>query len=188
MTMLTERGLWDARMVLECKACQQNIPLEERRAFYIDEEGNPLLADDSIRFTEKCCARGCLRRQPDFAAQKEWLREVCENAGVQIIYYPKYHCEFNFIELTWGYMKASLRRICTFNFADLKEKIDGLLQPGAIVTKDNEKVEILIQPGGIAIDRIRNFARFCYRFMDGYRKGLSGPILDYTLKKCKFFP
>ena len=43
----------------------------------------------------------------------------------------------------------------------------------------------MIQPGGIAIDRIRNFARFCYRFMDGYRKGLSGPILDYTLKKCK---
>jgi len=76
-------------------------------------------------------------------------------------------------------------RICTFNFADLKENIDKLLQPCTIVNKTVDDVEILMQPGGIAIDRIRNFARFCYRFMDGYRKGLSGPILDYTLKKCK---
>ena len=65
-------------------------------------------------------------------------------------------------------MKSYLRRNCAFNFDDLKSQID-----------------ILLKPGGIPIETIQKFSRFCYRFMDGYRQGLSGPILDYTLKKCK---
>jgi hypothetical protein len=40
-----------------------------------------------------------LRKQPDFAAQKEWLREVVEEFDFEVLYYPKYHCELNFIEL-----------------------------------------------------------------------------------------
>lgn len=166
--ILNERGLWRIGMTLECPACKDEIPLTDRRAFYVDEFGGPIFQDDHSRFTDQCCARGCLRRQPDFAAQKEWLREVIEEAGCMMIFYPKFHCEFNFIELTWGYMKSHLRRHCTFNFRELKVKIDELLRPG-----------------GIPLDKIQSFARFCFRFMDGYRKGLSGPILDYTLKKCK---
>ena len=167
-TILSERGLWDNRMRLECHACMNKIPLNKRRDYYVDDFGEPLYDDDHMMFTDSCCARGCLRRQPDFAAQKEWLREVLEKAGLLVIYYPKYHCEFNFIELTWGYIKSWLCRNCTFNYADLKEKVTRLLEPG-----------------GIETERVQNFARFCFRFMDGYRKGLTGPILDYTLKKCK---
>ena len=29
---------------------------------------------------------------------------------------------------------------------------------------------------------IRKAARHCYRFMSGYRQGLDGPLLDYTMK------
>ena len=65
-------------------------------------------------------------------------------------------------------MKSYLRRNCAFNYRHLKEQIEELLSTD-----------------GIPIQKTQNFARFCYRFMDGYRKGLSGPILDYTLKKCK---
>ena len=65
-------------------------------------------------------------------------------------------------------MKNYLKRICSFSFTDLKNNLD-----------------ILLRPGGIAVEKIQNFARFTYRFMDGYRKGLSGPTLDYTLKKSK---
>jgi hypothetical protein len=150
-------------MNLDCHACKEDIPMTDRPTLYADTFD----PDHSI-FTDQCCARGCLRRQPDFVAQKEWLREVVEDAGCLIIYYPKYHCEFNFIELTWGYMKSYLRRHCTFSYRELREKIEELLRPD-----------------GIPLEKTQNFARFCYRFMDGYRKGLSGPILDYTLKKCK---
>jgi len=65
-------------------------------------------------------------------------------------------------------MKKRLRSICSFSYSELKANID-----------------ILLRPNGIPIEKVQNFARFCYRFMDGYRKGLSGPILDYTLRKCK---
>jgi hypothetical protein len=161
--VLTERGLWRHGMTLDCPACKDKIPLADRPVVYADTyEPNHWM------LTDQCCARECLRRQPDFVAQKEWLREVIEDAGCLIIYYPKFHCEFNFIELTWGYMKAYLRRNCAFNYRQLVEQIEELLSPD-----------------GISLEKTQNFARFCYRFMDGYRKGLSGPILDYTLKKCK---
>ena len=166
-TILEERGLWDNRMRLECIACDMGLSAQERRELYT-ENGNLIFDETDIRFTDKCCARGCLRRQPDFMKQKEWLREVAESKGVNVIYYPKYHCEFNFIELTWGFMKSRLRRICTFSFTDLKDKVNNLLEVD-----------------GIEVSRVQSFARFCFRFMDGYRHGLSGPILDYTLKKCK---
>ena len=45
-----------------------------------------------------------MKNQPDFLAQREWLREVVEEAGCQIMYYPKYHCELNYIEMVWAYI------------------------------------------------------------------------------------
>ena len=52
------------------------------------------------RTRKYCCARYVMRNQPDLLAQREWLREVFEDAGCKIMYYPKYHCELNFID--WG--------------------------------------------------------------------------------------
>ncbi len=33
--------------------------------------------------------------EPDFVEQREWIREVIEDRGHGIIYYPNYHCELN---------------------------------------------------------------------------------------------
>ena len=33
------------------------------------------------------------------------------------------------------------------------------------------------------ISFVRKAARHCYRFMSGYRQGLDGPLLDYTMRK-----
>ena len=153
-------------MRVQCTSCKDGIALSERWHYYSDDAGNPLYSPDHPMFSNQCCASGCLSREPDFLAQREWLREVVEDAGLMVIFYPKYHCELNFIELIWSYMKSTLRKSCTFNFADLKTKIALLVD-------------------SIPLDVFQSSARFCYRFMSGYRIGLSGPLLDFTLKKFK---
>jgi hypothetical protein len=55
-------------------------------------------AQDSIY----CCARRCLSQQTDFNNQPEWLREVVEvEHGHKILFFPKFHCELNFIEMVY---------------------------------------------------------------------------------------
>ena len=39
-----------------------------------------------------------LSQQSDFLAQKERLKKIIIAAGHQVIFYPKFHCELNFIE------------------------------------------------------------------------------------------
>ena len=97
--------------------------------------------------------------------QEEWLTEVVKGCGHQIIFFPKFHCELNFIEMVWGWMKSYHRRHCTYNYNSLKS---GL--PSTMLSE-------------MPIAFVRRAARHCYRFMSGYRQGLDGPLLDYTMKK-----
>ena len=42
-----------------------------------------------------------------FLAQKSWLSETIEKyPGCFLFFYPKYHCELNFIEMVWGWIKS----------------------------------------------------------------------------------
>ena len=100
-------------------------------------------------------------------AQREWLREVIEDRGHKVIYYPKYHCELNPIEMAWAYMKAYLRKHCTYSFSDLHDMLPKVIEDQ------------------IPIAFIRRAFRHCFRFMSGYRLGLQGPLLDYSLKQYK---
>ena len=43
--------------------------------------------------------------QLDFTSQKPLLQEYIESHGHLCDYYPKYHCELNFIEQYWGAAK-----------------------------------------------------------------------------------
>lgn len=68
-------------------------------------------------------------------AQKEWLSRVVQNRGHQIIFYLKHHCELDFIEIIWGYMKAKLKKTCTYNLdalqgqlGDIPINIDGVCE------------------------------------------------------------
>jgi len=40
-----------------------------------------------------------------FLAQKPLVKEVIESRGHKVIFYPKFHCELNFIEMFWGAAK-----------------------------------------------------------------------------------
>jgi hypothetical protein len=87
--------------------------------------------------------------------------------GHKILFFPKFHCELNFIEMVWGYIKRKLRQECKFSFDVLKERVPIVLDTL------------------IPIHFVRKAARHCLRFMAGYREGLKGPILDYAMKKFK---
>ena len=114
---------------------------------------------------QQCCAKKIVADFDDFKAQRAWLVETVEDRGHTIIFLPKFHCELNFIEMVWGYVKAYLRRHCSFNFNDLVQALPDCL--------DNR----------IPLKFFKRARRHCYRFMQGYRDGLKGPLLDYAIKK-----
>ncbi len=68
-----------------------------------------------------CCLRRILFTQPDFSAVKSLLEEVCEARGYEVIFYPKFHCELNFIEQVWGYAKRLYREFPVSSSEDVLE-------------------------------------------------------------------
>ena len=46
-----------------------------------------------------------LSLQSDFATQKPLIQEIIESRGHKVIFYPKFHCELNFIEQFWDVTK-----------------------------------------------------------------------------------
>jgi hypothetical protein len=114
---------------------------------------------------EKCCSTKVLSEEPDFMMQKEWLTEVVELGGCSIIFYPKYHCELNFIEMVWGWLKSYHRRSCTYNYKHLEESLPVSIEEA------------------MPVAFVRRAFRHCMRFMTGYREGLTGPLLEFAVQK-----
>ena len=144
--ILQEGGLFTPNLRLDCGVCKSK------------EAPTPLCLNKT------CCASAILANQPDFSEQMEWLEEAVVRAGHQIIFYPAFHCELNFIEPVWSYSKSQLRRSCSYSFADLEANFP--------LTLNN-----------IPLATIRRYYRSCSRFMDLYRRGLHGPLLDFIMKK-----
>jgi hypothetical protein len=93
--VLRERGLWPrngwrpdgfGKFLLRCPTA------DEREGCPPDSDGG-------------CCARAMLAAQEDFREQKGRLEEELAAANQLCIFYPKFHCEMNFIEiLVWSKM------------------------------------------------------------------------------------
>jgi hypothetical protein len=106
-TIIRERGLWpegkESREVLaQCQGFPSGCP--------------PGRAD--------CCCRRILFMQPDFVSEKSQLQELVESRGHLCDFYPKYHCELNFIEQYWGAAKLRFRtagRAATIS--DMEKKV-----------------------------------------------------------------
>ena len=68
-----------------------------------------------------CCLYHVLSNEPDFKSQKSWLSETVEkHPGCQRLFFPKFHCELNFIEMVWAWAKAHHRSTCTYQYYNLK--------------------------------------------------------------------
>ena len=95
-------------------------------------------------------ARKFLAAQPACSLQKALLNETVESSGHRIIFYPKFHHEFNFIEMFWGACKAYTRKHCDYSWKTLQNMVPLALNTVSIAT-------------------IRRFARKSERYMDAYR-------------------
>ena len=79
--------------------------------------------------------------------------ELIESRGHKVIFYPKFHCELNFIEFFWGAVKKYLRDNCDYTFATLK-------------------VNMPLAMASVKIETIRRWEHRVYRWIDAYRDGL----------------
>lgn len=144
--VLIERGLWREGLSKTCAACKD------------DDKDDPQRT--------ACCAERILELQPDFAAQGSLLEEIAKEHGQIIIFYPKFHCELNFIEMYWGASKRYTRRHCDYTFKGLQKTIPKALD-------------------SVPIESIRKYAWMAFRYMDAYRKGLTGLPAQQAVKKYK---
>ena len=102
--------------------------------------------------------------QPDFREETSILETAIREAGDTFIMYPKYHCKLNFIEQFWGETKKELRRKTSYRLKELRTAVRN--------SQDNVPVSL-----------IRKHSRRAFRFMDAYRKGLTGVAAAFAVKK-----
>jgi len=143
--VLKDRGLWIHGLPKTCSRCR---------------------ADDKHLDRVDCCAERILELQPDFVAQRSMLEEIAREEGQLIIFYPKFHCELNFIEMYWGASKRYTRKHCDYSFQGLQSIIPEALD-------------------SVPIETIRRFSWKAFRYMDAYRKGLTMGTAERAVKQYK---
>ncbi|KAF9007327.1 hypothetical protein BDZ89DRAFT_1231838 [Hymenopellis radicata] len=113
-----------------------------------------------------CCMARLLSHQEDFANQVSMLEQIITEAGHLCIFLPKFHCELNPIEMYWGWCKHRYREIEKNSFAEAKAAAFKCLD-------------------GCPTEVIRKFVNRSWRFMDAYRKGLTGDAATWAVKNQK---
>jgi len=140
--VLMERGLWPSGGIrLDC-------------------------ADSCPVGSSSCCARAILAAQADFQAQRSGIAEIVEDAGHAVEFYPKFHCECNFIERVWGEAKRVARAECDYLFGSLLVKVPRILSE-------------------IPLAKIRRFQQRAWRYIHAYSLGLSGPLAEWAVTKYR---
>ena len=75
-----------------------------------------------------CYCHCILFNQPDFMSQKPAIIELIESHGHIAFFYPKFHCELNFIEQNWGYAKFHYRMLpLTTREAEMERNVRACL-------------------------------------------------------------
>lgn len=131
-----------------------------------------------------CCCRRILYLQPDFASQKSHLEELIESRGHVCDFYPKYHCELNFIEQYWGAAKLHYRTSKrTKSMAEMEQNMTQSLDSVPLLQIRRYVSYRLIHYIHTNNTTINSFANRSARFIDAYTKGLSGAQAAWATRR-----
>ena len=101
-----------------------------------------------------CCALRILEAELDFNNEVSLLETVVRGAGHEIFFYPKFHCEHNYIEYYWAALKRYTRENCKYSFAELESTVYAAME-------------------SVSLRTIRRFAERSKRWMMAYIEGLT---------------
>ena len=59
----------------------------------------------------------------DFLNEKSQLEIEIVKRGHECIFYPKFHCELNYIEYFWAAVKRYTQENCNYSFAELETTV-----------------------------------------------------------------
>src|SRR5216684_1234529 len=128
-----------------------------------------------------CCCHHLLYSQPNFTSQKPLLQEYIESHGHLCDFYPKYHCELNFIEQYWGAAKLQFRVAGhAKTLSEMEMKMLGCLDDIPL-----EQIQRCISTS-FFIPSLKYLCRFTDRstcFISAYHQGLSGAQVAWANKK-----
>jgi hypothetical protein len=139
------------------------VILQERQLW---REGMIRFCNNDLPTSNSCCMRHVLEQQEDFCNQRCLLQEIIESRGHKVIFYPKFHCELNYIEMYWGATKRYARMHCNYSWKGLRRVVPEALD-------------------SVSVKQIRKYARRSFRYMDAYRKGLNAKQAEYAVRKYK---
>ncbi|RPB06967.1 hypothetical protein P167DRAFT_477251, partial [Morchella conica CCBAS932] len=109
--VLEERGIWPKEcLYLDCTS--RRTPLGEK----IPHQ------------KPSCCSRMLLSQQPDFLEQKGRVQEIVEAKGHMLLFYPRFHCELNWIEYFWARVKLYTRTNCEYDIKSLRRNVPLALE------------------------------------------------------------
>ena len=107
----------EKKLVGKCESCRKSQVKKdaERRVALAEAAGqDDNIADADVAAAEGpsveseskwCCMLRVLSLQEDFVNEKPKIQHYLEGRGHRCIFYPKFHCELNSIEMLWGYGK-----------------------------------------------------------------------------------
>ena len=112
--VLRERGLWQERH-------------SYRHLFLLECPKGDGRAGCNLELEGDYCARTVLSQERDLQEQKGHLQEELEASNQQVIFYPKFHCELNFIERFWCAAKYYTHGNCSYSLNGLQAVLPAAL-------------------------------------------------------------
>ena len=165
--ILQERGLWREGLKKQCgrpkKEKKSNF---EERVFQETMEHYQARISDRCETGKDCCALRILEAQDDFKNEVSLLETVILQANHEVIFYPKFHCELNYIEYYWAELKRYTRENCKYTFSELEKTVLEAME-------------------SVDLKTIRRFAMRSKRWMLAYMEGLTVEQREYAEKVYK---